>query len=71
MSSNLGAIEADGTPQLDDDPGDNRLELFLPGDDRLTRARHEADVADVLEVTDLDMAGSRGAAVAALSVLGH
>ncbi len=37
-----------------------------------THLREEqADVADVLEVTDLDMAGSRGAAVAALSVLGH
>ena len=33
--------------------------------------QEQADVADVLEVTDLDMAGSRGAAVAALSVLGH
>ena len=31
----------------------------------------QAEVARVLEVTDLDMAGCRGAAVAALSTLGH
>lgn len=31
----------------------------------------QAAVADVLEVTDLDMAGCRGAAVAALAALGH
>lgn len=47
VSSNLGAIEADGSLQLDDDPGDNRLDLFGPGDQRLTRAQHEADFADV------------------------
>jgi hypothetical protein len=47
VSSNLGAVEADGSLQLDDDPGDNRLELFGPGDGRLTRARHEADFADI------------------------
>jgi hypothetical protein len=28
-------------------------------------------VAEIQEVTDLDMAGCRGAAVAALSALGH
>ena len=28
-------------------PGDNRLELFGPGDERLTRATHEADIADI------------------------
>ncbi len=38
VSSNLGGLEADGPLQLDDDPGDNRLELFGPGDQRLTRA---------------------------------
>ena len=44
----------------------------------LTRVRHhtdlraeQADVAAILEVTDLDMAGCRGSAVAALSALGH
>ena len=47
VSSNLGALEADGSLQLDDDPGDSRLELFGPGDERLTRARHEADIADI------------------------
>jgi arabinofuranan 3-O-arabinosyltransferase len=47
VSSNLGALEADGSLQLDDDPGDNRLELFGPGDERQTRARHVGDVADV------------------------
>jgi arabinofuranan 3-O-arabinosyltransferase len=47
VSSNLGALEADGSLQLDDDPGDNRLELFAPGDERRTRAQHEADFADV------------------------
>jgi arabinofuranan 3-O-arabinosyltransferase len=47
VSSNLGALEADGSLQLDDDPGDNRLELFGPGDERLTRAEHAAEVADV------------------------
>ena len=47
VSSNLGGLEADGPLQLDDDPGDNRLELFGPGDQRLTRARHDADFADV------------------------
>lgn len=31
----------------------------------------QSEVADVVPVTDLDMAGCRGAAVAALSVLGH
>ena len=37
-----------------------------------TQLRQEqTDVVDILEVTDLDMAGCRGAAVAALSVLGH
>jgi len=33
--------------------------------------QEQADIADILEVTHLDMAGARGAAVAALSVLGH
>lgn len=47
VSSNLGALEADGSLQLDDDPGDNRLELFGPGDERRTRAQHEADFADI------------------------
>ncbi len=47
VSSNLGGLEADGLLQLDDDPGDNRLELFGPGDERRTRAEHTADVADV------------------------
>lgn len=47
VSSNLGAIEADGPLQLDADPGDNRLDLFEPGTGRQTRAVHEADVADV------------------------
>ena len=47
VSSNLGALEADGSLQLDDDPGDSRLDLFAPGDERLTRARHEADFADI------------------------
>jgi arabinofuranan 3-O-arabinosyltransferase len=47
VSSNLGALEADGSLQLDEDPGDNRLELFGPGDERQTRAEHAAEVADV------------------------
>ena len=47
VSSNLGALEANGSLQLDDDPGDNRLDLFGPGDERLTRAQHEADFADI------------------------
>lgn len=47
VSSNLGALEAAGPLQLDEDPGDNRLELFEPGDDRRTRAEHAAEVADV------------------------
>jgi arabinofuranan 3-O-arabinosyltransferase len=47
VSSNLGGLEADGSLTLDDDPGDNRLELFQPGDQRLTRARHDADFADI------------------------
>ena len=47
VSSNLGAIEADGPLQLDPDPGDNRLDLFDIGTGRQTRAAHEADVADV------------------------
>jgi arabinofuranan 3-O-arabinosyltransferase len=47
VSSNLGALEANGSLQLDDDPGDNRLELFGAGDERRTRAQHEADFADI------------------------
>ena len=47
VSSNLGALEAGGLLQLDDDPGDNRLDLFGPGDERRTRAQHEADFADI------------------------
>ncbi|MEQ8436396.1 MAG: ROK family protein [Ilumatobacter fluminis] len=45
---------------------------FLDQVRRHTNLRAEQrDVAEVLEVTDLDMAGCRGAAVAALSTLGH
>lgn len=47
VSSNLGALEADGPLQLDDDPGDSQLDVFLPGARRQTIAVHEADVADV------------------------
>ena len=35
VSSNLGALEANGSLQLDDDPGDEPLDLFGPGDERL------------------------------------
>lgn len=48
VSSNLGALEAAGPVQLDDDPGDNRLDVFATnGLERQTIAVHEADVADV------------------------
>ena len=47
VSSNLGALESDGSLQLDDDPGDNRLDVFAAGDERQTRAQHTADIADV------------------------
>ncbi len=47
VSSNLGAVEASGPLSFDDDPGDSRLDVFLPGADRQTVGRHLADVADV------------------------
>ena len=49
VSSNLGAIEADGPLSLDDDPADQPLDVFVPdGDtDRQTIAAHRGDVADV------------------------
>jgi len=51
VSANLGALEAAGPLQLDDDPGDNRLDLFEgEGDDELARQTigvHVGDVADV------------------------
>jgi len=47
VSSNLGALEAQGPLRLDDDPGDNRLDVFSPDVAHQTVAVHEADVADV------------------------
>ncbi len=48
VSSNLGALESTGTPLLDADPGDNRLELFETEPiERQTIAVHRGDVADV------------------------
>ncbi len=52
VSSNLGALEtADGPITLDDDPGDQQLDVFLPDDagaePRQTVADHVGDVADV------------------------
>ncbi|MGI9646094.1 MAG: alpha-(1-_3)-arabinofuranosyltransferase domain-containing protein [Ilumatobacteraceae bacterium] len=47
LGSNLGALETDGPLVFDDDPGDNRLEVF---EDRLadqTVAAHRPAVADV------------------------
>jgi arabinofuranan 3-O-arabinosyltransferase len=53
ISSNLGALEtADGTMTLDDDPGNQQLDVFLPDNDsivepRQTIAVHNGDVTDV------------------------
>jgi arabinofuranan 3-O-arabinosyltransferase len=52
VSSNLGALEADGPLWLADDPSNQQLDVFAPDDapdalDRRTIAVHDADVADV------------------------
>ncbi len=53
VSSNLGALEAEGPLTLDDDPGNQPLDVFRPDPDpdgarsRQTYAVHDADVADV------------------------
>ena len=50
VSSNLGALEADGPLTLDDDPANQQLDVFLrPLDDvdRQTHAVHDADVSDI------------------------
>ena len=47
VSSNLGALEAAGPLSLDDDAGDNRLDVFSPTVGHQTVAVHEADVSDV------------------------
>jgi len=46
VSSNLGALEAAGPLSLDDDAGDNRLDVFSPTVEHQTVAVHEADVSD-------------------------
>lgn len=51
VSANLGALEAAGPLQLDDDPGDNRLDLFdAEGDDALARQTVGVHVGDVVDV---------------------
>ncbi len=53
ISSNLGALETvEGTMTLDDDPGNQQLDVFEPenddpGNPRQTVAVHDGDVADV------------------------
>jgi hypothetical protein len=53
VSANLGTLEtADGAVGLDPDPGNQQLDVFLPGNEsaaepRQTVAAHVADVADV------------------------
>ncbi len=47
VGSNLGALEADGPIQLDDDPGNNQLEVFSENVDRQTIGVHRGDVSDI------------------------
>ncbi len=52
VSSNLGALEADGPLWLDEDPSNQQLDVFAPDDapdalERRTIAVHDGDVADV------------------------